>query len=157
MSEAKQGSTGSLWNNFCIYNLSFLKKKNNPRRWLCRQCRAHSTWNALAASQWGLLATPHPAQSHAKSSCLQEKAKVTYERNGVGICWKHELDHCFLQQKIQSRKLWLWQNWDILSERMVWEVALLWAGDGIMCPPEIPSNLNYSLAFRILFFVGFPT
>lgn len=78
----------------------FLKKTTSPRRWQCRHCRAHSTWNALAVSQWGLLVNPYPAQSHVKSSCLQKKAKVNCGRNGVGICWKHEHDCCFLQQKI---------------------------------------------------------
>ena len=99
VSEAKQVSTESLWNNFHRYNLSFFKKTTNPRRWQCRQRRAHSTWNALAASRWGLLATPHPAQSHAKRSCLQEKAKVNYERNGVGIAENTSLTIVFCSRK----------------------------------------------------------
>lgn len=68
-----------------VYNLYFLKKTANPRRWQRRQCRAHSTWNVLAASQCVLLNSPHPAQGHTKSFCLQRKTKVNYERNGMGI------------------------------------------------------------------------
>lgn len=69
----------------CVYNLYFLKKTANPRRWQRRQCRAHSTWNVLAASQCVLLNSPHPAQGHTKSFCLQRKTKVNYEGNGMGI------------------------------------------------------------------------
>ena len=44
----------------------------------------------LSRVSWPLLTLPR----------VTWKAAVNYERNSVGIYWKHELDHCFLQQKI---------------------------------------------------------